>query len=104
VLRILNGAAHVDLGGQMEHHVGVGARDDVRQLGVPDVGRDEGEATGAVVSVGRLEVGGGGAGAEIVDSCHLVSFLQQSVDKGGTDESGRAGDKGAHYQQSPIRR
>jgi hypothetical protein len=44
----------------MEHHVGVGARDDVGQLGVPDAGRDEGEATGAVVSVGQLQVGGGG--------------------------------------------
>ena len=88
----------------MEHHVGVGARDDAGQLGVPDVDRDEGEATGAVVSVGRLEVGDGGAGAEIVDSCHLVSFLQQAVDKGGTDESGSAGDEGAHYQLSPVRR
>ena len=45
-----------------------------------------------------------GAGAEIVDSCHLVSFLQQAVDKGGTDESGSAGDEGAHYQLSPVRR
>src|SRR5271156_6505741 len=84
----------------MEHHLGVGARDDVGQLGVSDVDRDEGEATGAVVSVGRPEVGDGGAGAEIVDCCHLVSFLQQAVDKGGTDESGSAGDEGAHYQRA----
>ena len=88
----------------MEHHVGVGARDDAGQLGVPDVNRDEGEATGAFMPVGRLEVGNAGAGAEIVDSCHLVSFLQQAVDKGGTDESGSAGDEGAHYQLSPVRR
>ena len=59
----------------MEDHVGVAARDDAGQLGVPDVDRDEGEATRADVSVSRLEVGGGGAGAEIVDPCHLVSFL-----------------------------
>ena len=45
----------------MEHHVGVGARDDVGQLRVPDVDRDEGEATGAVMPVGRREVGSGGA-------------------------------------------
>ena len=87
----------------MEHHVRVGPLDDVGQCGVPDVDRDEGEATGAVVSVGRLEVGGGGAGAEIVDSRHLVSFFQQAVDKGGTDESGSAGDEGAHYQLSARR-
>ena len=88
----------------MEHHLGVGPRHDAGQLGVPDVDRDQVEATGAVVPVGRREVGGGAAGAEIVDSCHLVSFLQQAVDKGGTDESGSAGDKGAHYQLSPVRR
>jgi hypothetical protein len=33
-----------------------------------------------------------------------VSFLQQTVDKGGTDESGSAGNEGAHYQLSPVRR
>ncbi len=43
-------------------------------------------------------------GVEIVDSCHLVSFYQQAIDKGGTDESGSAGDEGAHYQLSPVRR
>ena len=47
----------------MEHHLGVGAREDVRQLGVPDVDRDEVEATGAVVPVSRREVGNGGAPA-----------------------------------------
>ena len=88
----------------MEHHVRVGARDDAGQLGVSDVDRDEVEATGTFVSVSRLEVGGRGAGAEIVDSCHLVSFFQQAVDKGGTDESGSAGDEGAHCQLSPVRR
>ena len=40
----------------------------------------------------------------IVDSCHLVSSLQQAVDQGGTDESGSAGDEGAHYQLSPVQR
>lgn len=37
--------------------------------------------------------------APLVTACgHLMSFLQQAVDKGGTDESGSAGDEGAHYQ------
>ena len=88
----------------MEHHVGVGARHDIGQLGVPDVERDEVEATGDVVPVSQREVGNRGGGAETVDSCHLVSFLQQAVDKGGTDESGSAGDEGAHDQLSPFRR
>jgi hypothetical protein len=74
-------AAHIDLGGKMEDHVGVAARDDVGQLGVPNVARHEGVATGAVVLVGPLEVGGGGAGGVSIsaDEAALTSWAGEAL-------------------------
>jgi hypothetical protein len=33
-----------------------------------------------------------------------VTFGQEAVDKGGTDEAGGAGNQGSHYQLSAARR
>jgi len=103
VLGIVDRPTDRDLSGQMEHDVRVAGRHDVRQARALNVESHKSEAARAVVSVCRPEIGGGRAGAQVVDSGHLVTLHQQAIYQGGADESSGAGDERAHQRLVPIR-
>ena len=86
VRRVRNGLAHVDLGGEMEDHVGLGAAHGVaHSLGVADVDLlERGSAGQRVLEVFAL------AGGEVVDDDDLIPAREESVHEVRADESGAA--------------
>ena len=75
-MRVGHRVPHVDLGGQVEHHLGLVLAEDGLQVGGDDVGLDEGEVriAGQVV-----EVGGPPRGV-VVQTDDAVPVAQQPVD------------------------
>ena len=84
--------AHVDLGGQVEHHLGAVLLEDGVEVGGDDVGLDEEElrVLGQVLDVG------GPTRGEVVQPHNGVTVAEETVDQRRPDESGRAGDQCTH--------
>ena len=90
--RVGDRAADVDLGREVEDHVGRRGGDERGDaLGVADVGLVQHGAAGERA----LEVGGAARG-EVVEHLDGVAALDQRVDEVGPDEPGAAGDEGLH--------
>jgi tetratricopeptide (TPR) repeat protein len=90
--RVGHRAAHVDLRGQVEDHLGLGARAEVgHRVGVADVELGQ---LGALLQRHREVLAP--AGGDVVEHGHLVAPGEQRVDQVGADEAGSAGDQRAH--------
>jgi hypothetical protein len=98
--RVGHRLAHVDLGGEVEDHLGPEARDDVvhgLRLSDVDVG-ERGAVRDRLLEVLAL------AGREIVDHGDLVTAREKRVDEIRSDEAGAAGNECIHAAEDGRRR
>ena len=96
-LRIGHRMPDIDLGRQVEDHLGPVLVEDRLQIGGDDIGFDEEE----IRLIGQmLEVGGPPRG-EIVQTDDGVSVGEQAVDQRRSDEPGSSGDQCAHQPTIP---
>src|SRR5690606_11943246 len=90
--RVVDTDPHVDLGGEMEDHLGGETGEDRGRVVVPEV--EDLEVGPALVECrGQIALA---ATAEIVDDEHTVAVRPKPVDERRSDESGTAGDQRMH--------